>query len=72
MVVATGIDPTGMFHDLSPGAKTAASSTLVLIMAAYHIGLSIDDNKLDALHKQIIFAFFQGERRMATLVHVDS
>ena len=73
MVVATtGIDLTSMFHDLSPGANTAASNTLALIMAAYLIGSSIDDKKLDALHGQIIFTFFQGERRMATLVHVDS
>ena len=29
-----------MFHDLSPGANTAASNTLALIMAAYLIGSS--------------------------------
>ena len=63
MVVATGIDSTSMFHDLSPGANTAVSNTLALIMAAYLIGSSIiDDKKLDALHGQIIFAFFLGER----------
>ena len=72
MVVETGIDLTRMFLDLSPGANTAASNTLALIMTAYLIGSSIDDKKLDALHGKIIFAFFQGERRMATLVHVDS
>ena len=72
MVGATGIDLTLMFHDLSPGANTAALNTLALIMAAYFIGSSINDKKLDALHRQIIFAFFQGERRMATLFHIDS
>jgi nicastrin len=70
--VAAGIDSTSIFHDLSPGANTAASNTLALIMAAYLIQLSVDNKKLDALHRQIIFAFFQGERRMATLVHVNS
>ena len=61
-----------MFHDLSPEANTAVLNTLALIMEAYLTGSSIDDKKLDELHGQIIFAFFQGERRMAALVHVDS
>ena len=72
MVVATGIDLRSMFHDLSPGVNTAVSNTLALIMATYLIGSSINYKKLDALQGQIIFAFLQGERRMATLVRVDS
>ena len=61
ILVAASIDSTSMFHDLSPGANTAASNILTLLMAAQLIGSSIKDETLDQLYSQITFAFFQGE-----------
>lgn len=61
IMVATGMDSTSMFHDLSPGANTAASNILTVLMAAKLIGSYVTDNTLDGLHKRILFGFFQGE-----------
>ena len=61
ILIATGIDSTSMFHDLSPGANTAASNILAVLMAANLIGSSINDATLDGLYGRIVFSFFQGE-----------
>ena len=61
VLVATSIDSTSMFHDLSPGATNAASNALALLAAAHLVGSTIGDASLDALHGRIAFAFFQGE-----------
>jgi nicastrin len=61
VLVATSIDSTSMFHDLSPGANNAASNALALLAAAQLVGSHIGDDALDALHGRIVFAFFQGE-----------
>mmetsp|Transcript_28826 Transcript_28826/g.81320 ORF Transcript_28826/g.81320 Transcript_28826/m.81320 type:complete len:815 (-) Transcript_28826:91-2535(-) len=61
IMVATSIDATSLFHDLSPGANTAASNILTLLMAAYLVGKYADDATLDALPNRILFGFFQGE-----------
>lgn len=62
ILVATNIDSTSMFHDIVPGANTAASNILTVLMAAKLLGQSVDDETLDGLNKQIVFAFFQGEQ----------
>ncbi len=62
VLVATNIDSTSMFHDMVPGANTAASNILTLLMAAKLIGDSLKDETLDGFNKQIVFAFFQGEQ----------
>ena len=61
VLVATSIDSTSMFHDLSPGANSAASNILALLMAAHLVGSSVKDDALDGLYGRITFAFFQGE-----------
>lgn len=61
VMVATSIDATSMFHDASPGANTAASNTLTLLMAAMILGKSVSDETLDGLPNRISFGFFQGE-----------
>jgi nicastrin len=61
IVVGGSIDATSMFHDLAPGANTAASNILALMMAAYLIGENVNDFTLDALPRRIVFGFFQGE-----------
>jgi nicastrin len=61
ILIATGIDTTSMFHDLSPGANTAASNMLAVLMAANLIGSSVNDATLDGLYGRIVFSFFQGE-----------
>jgi nicastrin len=61
VIIGTGIDATSMFHDLAPGANTAAANTLTLMMAAYLIGQNVMDATLDALPNRIVFGFFQGE-----------
>jgi len=60
VLLATAIDATSMFHDLSPGANTAASNTLALLLAAQLLG-AVDDDTLDGLYGRIAFGFFQGE-----------
>ncbi len=50
VLVATSIDSTSMFHDLSPGATNAASNALALLAAAQLVGSTIGDASLDALH----------------------
>ena len=62
IIIGTSIDTTSMFHDLSPGANTAASNILALLMAAYLVGKSLEDTTLDDLPYRIIFGFFQGEK----------
>ena len=61
VMVATNMDATSMFHDLSPGANTAASNILTILMAAKLFGESVTDDLLDGLQNKIMFAFFQGE-----------
>jgi nicastrin len=61
LLVAAGMDSTGFFHDLSPGANTAASNILTLLLAAKLIGTYVTDADLDALPNRIVFALFQGE-----------
>ncbi|KAL7549397.1 hypothetical protein ACHAWF_012666 [Thalassiosira exigua] len=60
VIVAAPIDATSMFHDLSPGANSAASSVLATLLAAELVG-SLSDATLDDLPARIVFAFFQGE-----------
>lgn len=61
VILSTSIDSTSMFHELSPGANTAASNILSLLLAAELLGSSIKDEVLDQLYSRITFAFFQGE-----------
>lgn len=61
VILAASIDSTSMFHELSPGANTAASNILSLLLAAELLGSSIKDEVLDQLYSRIAFAFFQGE-----------
>jgi len=61
IMVAAGIDGTGLFQDLVPAANTAASNILTLLMAAKLIGESVSDKVLAGLNNQIVFGFFQGE-----------
>ncbi|KAL7466700.1 hypothetical protein ACHAXS_006987 [Conticribra weissflogii] len=61
ILLATSIDSTSMFHEISPGANTAASNILALLLAAELIGSSIQDDVIDGLYGRIAFAFFQGE-----------
>jgi nicastrin len=60
VVIAAGIDSTSLFHDLVPGANSAASNILALLMAAKLVG-GLADNLLDNLPYRILFGFFQGE-----------
>ena len=59
ILLATAINATSMFHDLSPGATTAAANALALLMAARLVG-AVDDATLDGLPRPIAFGFFQG------------
>mmetsp|Transcript_12149 Transcript_12149/g.25726 ORF Transcript_12149/g.25726 Transcript_12149/m.25726 type:complete len:873 (+) Transcript_12149:109-2727(+) len=61
VLMATSIDSTSMFHDASPGANSAATNILALLMAAKLVGSSISDATLDGLSKRIVFGFFQAE-----------
>ena len=61
IILSASIDSTSMFHELSPGANTAASNILSLLLAAELLGSSIKDEVLDQLYARITFAFFQGE-----------
>jgi len=61
VMLATSIDSTSMFHDASPGANTAASNIIALLMAAKLIGTSVPVSTIDGLSKRIAFGFFQGE-----------
>ena len=62
VMVATNMDATAMFHDLSRGANTAASNILTVLMAAKLFGESVTDNVLDSLENKVMFSFFQGEK----------
>ena len=61
VMMATSIDSTSMFHDASPGANSAATNILALLMAAKLVGSSVPDTTLDGLSKRIMFGFFQAE-----------
>ena len=61
ILIATSIDSTSMFHDLSPGANNAASNILTVLMAANLLGSTVTDSTFDELYGRITFAFFQGE-----------
>lgn len=61
VVLAAGMDSTSLFHDVSPGANTAASNILTVLMAAKLIGQSVSDNTLDNLPNRIVMALFEGE-----------
>lgn len=61
VMVAGSMDSTSMFHNVAPGANTAASNILTLLMAAKLIGDNVDDDTLDGLAGRIVFALFQGE-----------
>ncbi|KAL3795019.1 hypothetical protein HJC23_006340 [Cyclotella cryptica] len=58
--IAAGMDSTSMFHDMVPGANTAASNILAVLLAAQVIG-GVKDEVLDQLYGRIGFALFQGE-----------
>ncbi|CAB9526438.1 Nicastrin [Seminavis robusta] len=60
VLVAAGMDASSLFHDLVPGANSAASNILALLMAAKMVG-GLGDNVLDKLTYRIAFGFFQGE-----------
>uniref|UniRef100_A0A7S4IVG1 Nicastrin n=2 Tax=Odontella aurita TaxID=265563 RepID=A0A7S4IVG1_9STRA len=61
VLLATNLDSTSMFHDASPGANSAASNVLALLLAAKLLGSNVDDAALDALPNRPVFAFFQSE-----------
>jgi nicastrin len=61
VMMATSIDSTSMFHDASPGANSAATNILALLMAAKLVGTSLPDTTLDGLSNRIMFGFFQAE-----------
>lgn len=61
VLLTAGMDATSMFHDISPGANTAASNILTIMMAAKLVGANMDDDTLDNLPKRIVFALFEGE-----------
>lgn len=61
VIVGASIDSSSMFHDLTPGASTAASNILTLLMAAKLIGGNVSDVLLDGFHKRIVLGFFQGD-----------
>lgn len=61
VMVATNMDATAMFHDVSRGANTAASNILTVLMAAKLFGQSVNDATLDSLENKVMFSFFQGE-----------
>jgi nicastrin len=61
VMLAAGMDTTSMFHDASPGANTAASNILAIVMASKLIGLNMNDQVLDNLPKRIALALFEGE-----------
>ena len=61
VMLSTSIDSTSMFHELAPGANTAASNILTLLLAAELLGSSVKDEVLDQLYARITFGFFQGE-----------
>ena len=46
ILIATNIDSTSMFHDIVPGANTAASNILTVLMAAQLIVSSVTDEPL--------------------------
>ena len=62
VVLAAGMDSTSMFHDISPGANTAASNILTVVMAARLIGKYVSDSTLDSLPNRIVLALFEAEQ----------
>lgn len=61
ILLATNMDSTAAFHDATTAANSAASNIMTLMLAAKLIGDKLSWEELDALPKQIVFAFFQGE-----------
>ena len=59
-LIGASMDSTGIFHDLVPGANTAATNILTLLMAAKLIG-DVGDKTLSKFNSQIVFGFFQAE-----------
>lgn len=57
-LVAAGMDSTSFFHEATPGANTAATNILVILMAAKLVG-AIEDKS--AFQTNIVFALFQAE-----------
>lgn len=60
-LLTAGMDSTSLFHDLAPGANTAASNILTVLMAAKLIGSALTDAVIDSLPNRIVFALFQAE-----------
>lgn len=58
--VTAGLDSNSMFHEIVPGANSAASNILAVLLAAEAVG-SISDEVLDGLYGRIAFGLFQGE-----------
>ena len=61
VLLSAAMDATSLFHDITPGANTAASNILTVLMAAQLIGANVKDEVLDALPNAIALALFQGE-----------
>ena len=61
VLLSAAMDATSLFHDITPGANTAASNILTVLMAARLIGANVKDEVLDALPNAIALALFQGE-----------
>jgi nicastrin len=61
VLLAGSMDSASLFHDVTPGANTAASNILTLLMAAKLLGTYVSDDVFDSLSSRIILAFFQGE-----------
>lgn len=61
VILSAGMDSTSLFHDLSPGANTAASNILAIVMAAKLIGANMNDQMLDQMPKRMVLALFEGE-----------
>ena len=61
ILLSAAMDSTSLFHDIAPGANTAASNILTVLMAAKLIGTYVKDEVLDALPNAIALALFQGE-----------
>lgn len=57
-LVAGGMDSTSFFHEATPGANTAATNIITILMAAKLVG-NIEDKS--AFQANIVFALFQAE-----------
>jgi len=61
VVIATSIDATAQFHDISTGATTAASNIMTMLLTSYLLGTHLSWEVLDQFSSDIVLAFFQGE-----------